>query len=127
MSRNSTAATLAFLALVASSGIASAQAIQPWANSGLLECSGGPTTAFLVGAEAKLTCVFHRPHQRHAERYVAAVHRVGFDIGTTDKLVLAWDVMTPSGRVPRGGLTGNYGGAGASAAVAGGSGSAANA
>jgi hypothetical protein len=111
--------------LAASSGVASAQQPQPWLGSGLLECQGGPAVAFGVGAEARLNCLFHRAHRRHAERYVATVHRVGLDVGVTDKLSLAWDVLTPTGRVPRGGLTGNYGGAGASIAF--GNGAASNA
>src|SRR5256885_262095 len=123
MSRVSAATTVALFALAASCGVASAQ--QPWLGSGLFECSGGPAVAFGVGAEAKLACTFHGAHRRHAERYLATVRRAGLDVGITDKLSLAWDVMTPTGRVPRGGLTGNYGGAGASIAL--GNGAASNA
>jgi hypothetical protein len=125
MFRVSAATSVALFVIAASSGVAYAQQPQPWIGSGLFECSGGPAVAFGVGAEAKLTCVFHPARHRHPERYLAVVRRVGLDVGITDKLVLAWDVMTPTGRVPRGGLNGNYGGAGASIAL--GNGAASNA
>jgi hypothetical protein len=119
MSRVSAAVTIASFLLVGSIATASAQ--QPnTVNAGMLECKGGPSVGFVVGSESKLTCEFHRARHRHAEHYMADVHRVGVDLGVTDSWALAWDVMTPTGRLPRGGLAGSYGGAGSSISVGGG-------
>lgn len=117
------ALTVAPLMLIGSLGASHAQ--QPLVPAGLLECSGGPSVGFVVGSETRLTCVLHRPHRRKVERYTAIVHRVGVDLGVTGTWALAWDVLTPTGRVPRGGLTGNYGGAGSSISI--GTGAATNA
>jgi Protein of unknown function (DUF992) len=119
MSRVSATVTIASLLLAGSATMASAQ--QPaLLNTGMLECRGGASVGFIVGSETKLDCEFHRLHHRYAEHYVADVHRVGVDLGVTDTWALAWDVMTPTGRLPRGGLTGSYGGAGSSISIGGG-------
>jgi len=112
-------AAIATVLLVGSAGVASAQQ-SPLVNTGTLECRGGPSVGFVVGFQTNLVCVYHRPHRRRAESYVATVNRVGVDLGVTDKWALAWDVMTPTGRLPRGGLAGNYGGAGSSISIGGG-------
>lgn len=119
MSRVSAAAAVAALVIVASAGAASAQQ-PPLVATGTLECQGGPSVGFVVGSETNLTCVYHRPRHRHSERYAATVHRAGLDLGVTNTWALAWDVMTPTGRLPRGGLTGSYGGAGSSISIGGG-------
>jgi hypothetical protein len=119
MSRVSAAAAIASLLFIGSLGPAAAQQ-PPLVGTGTLECRGGPSVGFVVGSQTNLSCLYHRPHRRRAEHYVAAVHRVGVDLGVTDSWALAWDVMTPTGRVPRGGLTGNYGGAGSSISLGGG-------
>jgi uncharacterized protein DUF992 len=119
MSRVSTLVTAASLLLAGSVTAAMAQQASS-VPAGMLECKGGPSVGFLVGSESNLTCLYHRPHRRHPERYVAAVHRIGVDLGVTDTWALAWDVLTPTGRLPRGGLTGNYGGAGSSISMGGG-------
>jgi hypothetical protein len=116
MSRLSAAFAVASLLVVGSIGTAAAQQ-QPLVPSGVLECRGGPSVGFVVGSETTLSCLYHRPHRRRPEAYVAAVHRVGVDLGVTGTWALAWDVFSPNGRVPRGGLSGNYGGAGSSFTV----------
>ena len=119
MFRVSAAITVASLLFAGSITTASAQ--QPAAAiAGMLECHGGASVGFVVGSETRLTCDFHRPHRRRAEHYVADIHRVGIDLGVTENWVLAWDVMTPTGRLPRGGLAGSYGGAGSSISIGGG-------
>src|SRR5260221_11604064 len=119
MSRVSAVATIAACLFVGSVGVASAQQ-SPLVAVGTLECKGGPSVGFIVGSETNLTCLYHRPRHRRAVAYVATVRRAGVDLGVTNSWALAWDVMTPTGRLPRGGLTGSYGGAGSSISIGGG-------
>ena len=119
MSRVSTVVALATCLFVGSVCAASAQQ-SPLVAAGTLECKGGPSVGFVVGSATDLTCLYHRPHHRHAVAYTATVHRAGVDLGVTNTWSLAWDVMTPTGRVPRGGLAGSYGGAGSSITIGGG-------
>jgi len=119
MSRVSAVAAIATCLFLATAGAASAQQ-SPLVAAGTLECRGGPSVGFVVGSESNLTCLYHRPRHRRPVAYVATVHRAGVDLGVTNNWVLAWDVMTPDGRLPRSGLTGNYGGAGSSISIGGG-------
>jgi len=119
MSRVAAVLTTTSLLLVGSVAAALAQQT-PSVPTGMLECKGGTSVGFVVGSETNLTCLYHRPHRRHAEHYVAAVHRVGVDLGVTDTWALAWDVLTATGRLPRAGLAGSYGGAGSSISLGGG-------
>jgi hypothetical protein len=54
---------------------------------------------------------------RRVEPYVAQIRRFGFDVGYTDRWVMAWEVWGPAPRVAPGGIAGSYAGAGASASV----------
>lgn len=119
MSRVSAVVAIATCLFVGTAGAASAQQ-SPLVAAGTLECKGGPSVGFVVGSETNLTCLYHRPHRRRPIAYTATVHRAGVDLGVTNTWALAWDVMTPTGRVPRGGLAGNYGGAGSSISIGGG-------
>jgi hypothetical protein len=86
------------------------------ARVGVLECTGGPTTGWIVGSVTNLNCMLTR-NGRRVEPYVAQIRRFGFDVGYTDRWVMAWEVWGPSPRVAPGGISGSYGGAGASASV----------
>jgi hypothetical protein len=119
MSRVAPVAAIAACLFLGSVGVASAQQ-SPLVAAGTLECKGGPSVGFVVGSETNLTCLYHRPRHRRPVAYVATVHRAGVDLGVTNTWALAWDVMTPTGRVPRGGLAGSYGGAGSSISIGGG-------
>jgi len=118
-------AALAIAPVLLAGSLSASYAQQPLVPAGLLECRGGPSVGMVVGSQTQFSCLLHRPHRRHVERYVATVNRVGVDLGVTNSWALAWDVFTPTGRVPRGGLTGNYGGAGSSISL--GTGAASNA
>ena len=83
---------------------------------GVLECTGGPSAGYLIGSVTNLNCMLMR-NGRRIEPYSAQIRRVGFDVGYTDRWVLAWEVYGPSPRIAPGGLAGSYGGAGASASV----------
>jgi hypothetical protein len=119
MSRLSAVAAIATCMFVGTVGVASAQQ-SPLVAAGTLECKGGPSVGFVVGSQTNLTCLYHRPRHRRPLAYMATVHRAGVDLGVTNSWALAWDVMTPTGRSPRGGLAGSYGGAGSSISIGGG-------
>ncbi|MDQ8729079.1 DUF992 domain-containing protein [Bradyrhizobium sp. LHD-71] len=96
--------------------IVPATAQQPTALIGVLECTGGRSAGYLVGSVTELNCMLTR-NGRRVEPYVAQVRRIGFDVGFTDRWMMAWEVYGPTPRVPPGGTSGGYGGAGASATV----------
>ena len=110
MIRPSTIALAAVLVASATSAIA-----QERVELGVLECSGS-TTSFIVGSVTDLGCVF-RPAGGGAEPYRATLRRAGVDLGFNQQIVVAWAVWAPSRGSPRYDLSGNYGGAAASATV----------
>ena len=107
--------TLATLALLAP--IATANAQQPQIQVGVLQCQGGENVGFVVGSVTRLECVFQSAGARRPEPYVATVKRIGLDLGVTATTQLAWAVSAPTTQVPRGALTGSYGGVGINASV----------
>ena len=109
-------------AVLAASAI-SASAQQPLRHAGKLECVGGPSLGFVVGSGSTLHCTLHQ-NRRRPQHYDAVVRRVGVDLGLTERWALGFDVLTPNGRVPRGGLAGSYNGAGSSITFGAGAGSA---
>jgi hypothetical protein len=109
-----TAAAAALLATVLSA--AAQQPIPSGPRIGVLECTGGPSPGLIFGSVTELNCMLTRDGRR-AEPYAARINRIGFDVGVTERWVLAWDVYGPSRRLPPGGLSGQYGGAGASASI----------
>ncbi|MEX1082969.1 MAG: DUF992 domain-containing protein [Xanthobacteraceae bacterium] len=108
--------TLTIASVTAAALAAAAPALaQSGTHTGVLECTGGKNTSFIVGSTASLNCTF-RPNVGGQESYTAAVRRVGLDVGFTDKSVVTWAVIA-SQPVARGGLAGSYGGVSANAAV----------
>ena len=109
MNRLTTVALAAALVTCASSAMA-----QGRVEVGVLECRGS-TTSFVVGSVTPLNCVF-KPAAGPAESYTATLRRAGVDLGFNQQVVVAWAVWAPSGG-SRYNLSGNYGGAAASATV----------
>ena len=105
------AATLATL----SSTAALAQQ-QARVQVGVLECKGGPTVGLVLGSVNTLSCTLRNGNQI-LDNYTATVRKVGLDVGFTSDTSLAWAVFAPTGQIGRGDLSGNYGGADASATV----------
>jgi hypothetical protein len=85
-------------------------------EAGTLECRGGPTTSFIVGSVAELSCLF-RSNAGGAANYRATVRHLGLDLGFTDQSAVVWAVLAPSKIVGPGDLAGNYGGVQANASV----------
>lgn len=118
MRRATTLIATTAAALVATVVAAAAQQPIPpgGVRIGVLECTGGPSPGLIIGSVTELNCMLTR-NGRRAEPYAARINRLGFDVGVTERWVMAWDVYGPSRRLPPGGLAGQYGGAGASASI----------
>ena len=108
-------ATLFIAAAALAGGVATANALPP-VQAGILECRGGQNVGFVVGSVANLECVF-QSEGRRPEAYMATVHRIGVDLGFTEKTQMRWAVSAPTTRLARGVLAGNYGGVGANVSV----------
>ncbi|HUC10608.1 MAG TPA: DUF992 domain-containing protein [Stellaceae bacterium] len=83
---------------------------------GTLNCNVAAGWGFVFGSSKALHCVFS-----HAggppERYTGSISKFGIDIGYTQGGALIWAVLAPTANIARGALSGNYGGATASATV----------
>ena len=98
--------------LLASAAPASAQQVR----AGLLECSSGTTTGFVVGSVTDYRCVF-RSDGGPRQAYRATIRRVGIDLGVTQQSVLTWAVFAPTQQLGLGDLAGNYAGVQGSASI----------
>ena len=111
MNRLSTVAVATLLVASASSAMA-----QSRVEVGVLECQGS-NVSFIVGSVTELGCTFRPAGGAPPEPYHATLRRAGVDLGFNSSVVVAWAVWAPSSGSPRRDLSGNYGGAAASATV----------
>ena len=81
---------------------------------GVLSCTVDGGVGYILGSAKAVDCVFHSGSRR--EHYHGVMHKLGVDIGITDKTQIAWAVFAP-GSVKRGALKGHYTGATAEATV----------
>ena len=116
MIRLSTVALAAVLVASASSAISTPAMAQSRVEVGVLECQGS-NVSFIVGSVTNLSCVFRPAGGGPVEPYRATLRRAGVDLGFNQQIVVAWAVWAPSSGNPRYDLSGNYGGAAASATV----------
>jgi hypothetical protein len=95
-----------------------AQAQQPAqkVQVGMLECRGGPSIGFVVGAQTNLACVL-RVDGMPEDHYIATIQKVGLDLGITESTALAWNVFAPVAQPGRDDIAGTYVGADAMAAA----------
>ena len=112
MIRPSTIALATVLVASASSAMAQASRVEV----GVLECTGS-NVSFIVGSVTELGCAFRPAGGGPAEPYRATLRRAGVDLGFNSSVVVAWAVWAPSSGPQRRELSGNYGGAAASATV----------
>jgi len=103
------------LAAVLAASATSAMA-QERVQLGVLDCRGS-TTSFVVGSVTEMNCTFMPSGGGPAEPYHATLRRAGVDLGFNQQIAVAWAVFAPSRGSPRYDLSGNYGGAAASATV----------
>jgi hypothetical protein len=116
MNRPSTVALATLLVASASSAISTSAMAQSRIEVGVLDCRGS-TTSFIVGSVTDLSCAYRPAGGGPAEPYRATLRRAGVDLGFNQQIVVAWAVWAPSSGNPRYDLSGNYGGAAASATV----------
>jgi hypothetical protein len=114
--RSTVLASIAAGMLIASYGAAAAQQPMQRVQSGVLECHGGAGIGFIVGSVTNLECVL-RAEGVPEDRYIAAIQKLGLDIGITEETALVWNVFAPVPRLGPGDLAGKYAGADASASV----------
>jgi hypothetical protein len=110
--RHSLTALLA-TAVAATSTLALAQS--GGVNVGSLNCRVSGGMGFVFGSSKDMDCLLVRPNGV-AERYVGTINKYGVDIGFTKEAQMVWLVFAP-GTVAPGALSGDYGGATASATV----------
>ncbi|MGX1106847.1 hypothetical protein AB7M47_005230 [Bradyrhizobium elkanii] len=112
----SIAIVAAMLSALVSPGHAQQPAPAQKVQVGVLECLGGATVGFLVGAVVNLRCVL-RINGLPEDYYVATMRKLGLDIGFTENTALAWNVFAPVVQPGRGDLAGTYVGVDAMAAA----------
>jgi hypothetical protein len=110
------AAAIATTVLCSPSNVANAQQPAQKVQVGVLECRGGATVGFIVGAVVNLGCVL-RVNGMPEDHYVATIQKIGLDIGFTETTALAWNVFAPVAQPGRGDIAGTHVGADAMAAA----------
>jgi hypothetical protein len=108
------AATSAFSQTPATPGTPQATG-RSGANVGSLTCNVAGGMGFVFGSSKDLSCLFTRT-DGIAERYTGSIKKYGIDIGFTKEAQMVWLVFAP-GSIAPGALSGDYGGATASATV----------
>jgi hypothetical protein len=105
---------LAAMAALTASAASQAQA-QARVEVGVLTCTVGGGSGFIVGSTKDLRCRFNKSGRD--EFYRGTISKFGIDIGTTKQSSIAWAVLAPTVQLPPGSLNGNYGGVSAEATV----------
>jgi hypothetical protein len=105
------AASLAALAAFATNATAQKTRVEV----GVLTCSAGGSTGYIVGSTRELRCRFNRAGRD--ENYRGSINKFGLDIGSTQAATISWAVLAPTNTIPSRALTGTYGGISAEATV----------
>jgi uncharacterized protein DUF992 len=106
----SLAAALAMTTLAASPAPA-----QSTAQVGTLSCDVSAGVGMILMQKQTMTCVYTPANGGPPEPYLGRIDEFGVALGAVNQGRLVWGVIAPSSGVPRGGLTGTYGGVGAQA------------
>jgi hypothetical protein len=107
--------TVLGLSAAAVSTVAFAQSGKSGVNVGSLQCHVSGGMGFVFGSSKDLDCLLARTDGK-GEHYVGTINKYGVDIGFTKEAQIVWLVFAP-GAIGKGALSGDYGGATASAAV----------
>ena len=86
-------------------------------NAGTLTCSGGAGIGLILGSKKTYACTYKSASGRHVEDYSASITKIGLDVGVTDSSVIVWTVLASTDALEPRGLTGNFVGATADAAL----------
>jgi hypothetical protein len=81
---------------------------------GTLSCDVAGGLGAIIGSSKKVHCKFKG--SGHTEYYTGRLGKLGIDIGYTGETSMVWVVFAP-GKVNRGALAGEYGGASAEATI----------
>ncbi len=108
----SLAAALAMTGLAASPAPA-----QSTAQVGTLSCDVSAGVGMILMQKQTMTCVFTLANGGPPEPYLGRIDEFGVALGAVSQGHLVWGVIAPSSGVPRGALSGTYGGVGAQASA----------
>ena len=108
----------ALAALALASQLAGAPAFtQAKIRAGTLTCTGGAGSRLVLGSKKEYACTYQSASGRHREDYTASITKIGLDIGVTESSVMVWTVLASTDEIDPRGLSGNYAGATADAAI----------
>jgi hypothetical protein len=105
--------TLSALGLV-TGGLVLGTPAQADIRVGVMTCDIDSGFGYVLGSSRDLHCTFV-PAAGAPEHYAGTISKFGIDIGYMQNAVIVWTVVAPTVALPRGSLTGTYGGATASA------------
>lgn len=83
-------------------------------RAGVLSCHAASGFGFIFGSSRALSCTFS-PVSGSPENYTGNINTFGVDIGFVRSAVIVWAVLAPTTTLAPGALSGNFGGATASA------------
>jgi hypothetical protein len=108
--------TLGSLAAVFAIGALTSPALaQPTTQVGTLTCDVSAGVGMILMQKQTMTCVFRPSNGAPPETYLGRIDQFGVALGAVNQGQLVWGVIAPSSGVPRGALSGTYGGVGAQA------------
>jgi hypothetical protein len=84
-------------------------------KAGILTCHVDSGWGFIFGSSHGLHCIYSGNGRN--EHYAGTISKFGADIGYQESGIIIWDVLAPTTDLHAGALTGDYGGATASASL----------
>jgi Protein of unknown function (DUF992) len=88
---------------------------QSTAQVGTLSCDVSAGVGMIVSQKQTMTCVFTPADGGPPDPYLGRIDEFGLALGAVNQGHLVWGVIAPSTGLPRGALSGTYGGVGAQA------------
>jgi hypothetical protein len=98
--------------------LAAAPAVAGGLKLGILNCSIDGGTAYFIGSNKTVECIFRPSRGGGAERYTGIISKLGVDIGYTHQGALQWAVLAAGYDYDSGALAGKYYGLNAEASIA---------
>jgi hypothetical protein len=110
-----------FLALAAAAALGALSASPAPAQSstqvGTLSCDVSAGVGMILAQRQTLNCMFSPANGAPPEPYLGHIDAFGLALGAVSQGQLIWGVIAPAVGIPRGALTGTYGGIGAQASA----------
>jgi len=95
--------------------VASSASADGGVKVGYLKCQVADGWGYMFGSSKELKCTYHPSQDGKIEHYTGTIDKLGVDVGYHEAAVILWGVFAP-GKLSKGALAGNYGGATAQAA-----------